>query len=291
MSVAVTLCLFLICIVTLAAYEFLATKFKKEWHKNITKVIVVTLATTFGSYLWKTVIEIPQREKEENFKRQLIAVVAESSSKTQDMKELLSLKYKEVFRSSEQEARKWVEEFLYSLPEKKRALEAVSEKSNELADRLNIRWDPFYQHVLKQFDDRVQGLAQNDHSISISKSDLKLIFVDNFSSIDETVRRVTFPNNSSIILKVTPAQLERGVLVNTPKITFFISVPGEFQEAALLIALNEKGALIHAANPRYVSLIEDAITDQDPLADEKFRGVVADSMGRLIVFAYFRKHP
>lgn len=291
MSIIVTLCLFLICIATLIVYELLGARFKREWQKNLTKLIVVTFASTFGSYLWKTVIESPQREKEENFKRQLIAILAESSSKTQDIEELLSLKYKEVFRSSEEEAREWVEEFRGSLVEKRKDLEIVSAKSREMAERLSIRWNPFYQYVLKQFDDRVQGLAQDDHGASIIKSDLKLVFVDNFSGIDETVRRVTFPNNNSIILKMIPAQIERGTLVDAPRINFFVSVPGEFQEAALLISLTEKGASVSAANPRYASLIEYAITDQDPLADEKFRRIVADSISKLIMFVYLRSQP
>ena len=291
MNIVVTLCLFFFCIATLIACELLGAKFKREWQKNLTKLIVVTFASTLGSYLWKTVIESPQRGKEENFKRQLIAILAESSSKTQDIEELLSLKYKEVFRSSEEEAREWVEEFRRSLAEKRKGVEIVSVKGKEMAERLSIRWSPFYQYVLKQFDDRVEGLAQDDQGISNTKSDLKLVFVDNFSGIDETVRRATFPNNNSIILKVIPAQIERGTLVNTPRIDFFVSVPGEFQEAALSISLTEKGASVGAANPRYTSLIEYAITDQDPLVDEKFRRIVADSIGKLIMFVYLRSQP
>lgn len=291
MSIIVTSCLFLICIATLIVSDLLGAKFRREWQKNLMKLIVVTFASTLGSYLWKAVIELPQREKEEKFKRQLIAILSESSSKTQDMEELLSLKYKEIFRMSEEESRVWVEEFRRSLAEKRKDLKIVSVKGKEMADRLSIRWNPFYQYILKQFDDRVQGLAQDDHGTSITKNNLKLVFVDNFSGIDETIRRTTFPNNNSIIAKMRPAQVERGILVDTPRIDFLVSVPGEFQEAALSIVLTEKGASVHATNSRYVPLMEDATTDQDPLIDERFRRIIADSIGKLITFVYLRNQP
>ena len=58
------------------------------------------------------------------------------------LQDLIELKYKEVFKSTEEEATEWSRNFVASLPERKSKLQEIEDTSKNLSKRFQEKWQP-----------------------------------------------------------------------------------------------------------------------------------------------------
>lgn len=198
-------------LVTLCAvvYEtFLASRIRRALWQVIGRTFLV-LTSGYASYLFGQFLSRGERaEAAERHKQTLSMIESSKWEDSKDSRELNVLRYRDIFRSSEQDARKWVRDFLNAPPHGE--LAAASSKSREIAHGLWLRWQPLYDFIVSQFDSCVDELRQGGKAEVVKQHDLSLIFIDDFRNIDEQFRRVKFPNGHSVFLRLMPAKIEGG---------------------------------------------------------------------------------
>ena len=168
----------------------------------------------------------------EQFQKQVLDAVASKALDTKTLEEIIALKYKVIFNSSEENAKRWAKEFLDS-PAKEQELKSLANNGQEFADKLRLRWQPFYDFILKEFDDRISELSKrnllkpnpNPAYNPYYKSDAQLVVVDKGAQ-HGMIRDVRFKNGGVIQIFFSQGQIHGGILRVEPRLYVTESVNG-----------------------------------------------------------------
>jgi len=260
-------------------------KIKNKWFRVIIEVSLVFLIIPVFTNLIMTFFQREQLEKEEQFRTSVMTSIIEDKMSSKDIEELIFYKYKNIFESSEEEAKLWVNNFLKTLPDKKSELDSLSEKSEEYIGKLTLKWKPTCDLILKQFDDRINELIKQNENIKIEKENYNLIIdVDSNKYEVPKVRSVEFTNGNSIFINFEPAKIQRGILIEGIEIVFFEQLKNGYTINAFSIDLDQRLYQINPRNERYKSI--DTRTNQNPIKDDNFRKKISESLNKIISSVY-----
>ena len=261
------------------------TKIKHKWAQVIIEVILIFLIIPICINLLMPIFQIKQLEKEEQFRIAVMDSIVKNKMNSEDIEELIFYKYKNIFESSEEEAKLWVNNFLKTLPDKKLELNSLSKKSEEYIDKLNLEWKPTCELVLKQFDNRINELIKQNENIKIEKENYNLIInVDSNKYEVQKIRIVEFPNGNSIFINFEPASIQRGILIEGIEIVFFEQLKNAYTVAVFSLNLDQQLYQINPRNKRYKSV--DCRTNKNPMEDDNFRNKISEAINEIISSVY-----
>jgi len=227
-------------------------------------------------------------EKEEQFRTTVMNAIVEDKMSSEEIEKLIYNKYKDIFESSEKEAKLWANNFLKTLPEKRVELELLSKKSEEYIDKLSLKWKPTCDFALKQFDDRINELIKRNKNIIVEKKNYNLIIdIDSNKYEVPMVRFVEFPNGNNIFIKLEPAKIQRGIVTEGIEIVYYEQLKNGNTTNAFAIYLNQDLYQISPRNDRngyYESV--GYRTTQNPIEDEHFRSKISEALNKIISSAY-----
>ncbi len=287
------------CVVLILSQLWLTKRLKADWQRITVSVVAVTLLT--GLF---RLAEIPgkkaqreglekfekaQRDDLEQFRKEIITKLTEGRLSNKDLEEYISFRYSRLFESSKKEAKEWARSLIADLPKKRLDSLALSESSQALAEELRIKWEPTYAFVLNEFDARLQELQELGHLQSSQQHETKLVYVDDFRNINESVRKATFKNGSSVYIRLTVGKIDKGVIVSMPEINVGESIAGQSSDYAFIIAFGRKSCALKPLDPRYGKIIKSInIENEDPLANQEFVSQLKEGLSKVIESVYLK---
>lgn len=281
--------LLILTIISLIIYVIFKTvvepKIEIKWLQVLIDVLLVALIIPICVNLMMPIFQREQQRKEEEFKEQVTSYLLKEKMSTEDIKELISLKYKEIFKSSEEDAKKWTNKFLSSLPERKSDVDSLLIKGEELANKLRLKWQPLYDYILLQIDTRINELMKKDENIKFQKYDLDIISIDS-SRRPGRIREIEFTNGCHIRIQVYPAQIQNGLLTEFPIITF-AEISNQLTSPVFMIGFFEDNFEIDSVNKRYEDI--EFTTQNDPLDNEEFKNKLSEAINKIITSVYMHK--
>ena len=263
-------------------------KIKKKWIQDIIEVLLVILIIPICINLLMPFFQREQLEKEEQFRTTVINAIVEEKMSSENIEELILNKYKDIFESSEKEAKLWANNFLKTLPEKRVELKSLSKKSEEYIDKLSLRWKPTCDFALKQFDDRINELIKRNKNIIVEKKNYNLIIdIDSNKYEVPMVRSVEFPNGNIIFIRFEPAKIQRGIVTEGIEIVYYEQLKNGNTTNVFAIYINQDLYQISPRNNRngyYESV--GYRTTKNPIEDEHFRNKLSEALNKIIISAY-----
>jgi hypothetical protein len=205
------------------------------------------------------------------------------------IEEIIALKHKVIFASSEEDAKRWAKELLESSPRKESEVKSLAASGRELADKLLLRWNPLYDFFQKELDNRISELKQTGLITDSEQIQAELLVVDSESRA-VPIRRITFLGNLerfSIMVYLFQGQIHRGNLVKPPHLQFEEHVNWASYMPVSLIFRAEAISFEHRTEiPQPTQIKEYKAMGEDPLSDQEFRRALSTAIGNSLSFVY-----
>jgi hypothetical protein len=223
-----------------------------------------------------------QRNQENTIKR-FVDIFTRREFNTKDLEEITTLLYKDIYRSSPEDAKKWAQNLISSSSEKQEEIKSISAKGEELGSKLLLKWQPLYTVILKEFDDRIYELERKNMVKSLKQdSKQSIVTVNKVTTPRVVVRKALFPNGHSIEIFLFPAEVKNGKLINKPAIRFEEYINEQYYDSLFLIRFeldSVKVSLFYQTN--------SFATRTDARCDEEFRTKLTNAIAHSIELVYF----
>lgn len=276
-TIIITLVLIISFIIYRSKYE---NRIERKWLRLTIESILVLLIMPLLVTLIAPVVQFKQRREETRFKKDILASCVKKELDYEDLKELITLKHKDIFQSTDETATKWADDFIKSLPEKQSGLESLLDKGKELEKRLTLKWQPLYEFILKEFDARVLKLKENDFIESFNKKEQSIFRKDAFEGYNTQIRTLVFHNGSYIWIEFRPALMQGGVIREEPSIRFWEIINGVRNVDGIRLIFGDKEIQFTYKNKVFRT------TEKDPLDDAEFRKKLIEAIGNTITSGY-----
>ena len=263
---------FLILIYILYAIWFIS-KIKRIWLQKIINIAFTLIIIPICLTLIMPIFQKEQNEKKEHFRKTVINAIYEKKMDRSKLDELIENKYREIFDTSEKEAKKYTQDLLRSLDAKRKHLSELSAKSKELEDVYYARWKPFLKSLLTQFDAIISELINGGQRLEIENKiiDYKLV-VDTAEeqARTTTIRKVRFGNGNIIRIEFEPAKIESGIFISRGRLMFHSIMLGG-NGSFFQLFFEQKSTWLHSNDPRYSNFNGDRVyTRKNPMDDSTF---------------------
>jgi len=259
-----------VLVVVLILYE-LRWKEKLKW-----RWVQITLSVIFAAILIPTIFHIivsinnsARENAERQFREAVIEGLYSQNIKYQELEQLLKLKYKDAFSSTENEAKQWASEFLASLPQKREDEKNLRNQSNKLVNKLELRWSPLYQFIIKSFDTRVQELTKASLGTLVESKDIHLVTNYQVNQTQTILRSFNFSNGNSLSMKVYTAVVDNGKITCYPNVIFTEHLR-DASTTVFSVNFRQDYFELQAGHPRHEDYIKRLRTYGDPLDDSNF---------------------
>ena len=246
-------------LVLLARSEWWPDKRTKKY-KRITRLLYFLIVVSTFSSLYQN---YQTRSNEEAFQKQVLMTISDRVLRNEELKELIALKYKDVFASTESDAKAWARNFVDKLEDKRASMESLDEKSKILEGQYLLKWQPLYKYVMDLFDERINALKARGVGIKVDRREQPLIVVDNGSTKSQfLLREIVFADGGRIGVNIQPGYIQSGTFVSEPRIIF------QESQRVFDLSFSERSCEIYPINPRYVSIGTESSA---PLEDQEFK--------------------
>jgi hypothetical protein len=263
----IVLALFLI--ILLIFYE---AKFKDKIKSRLLQIALTVVFAAVISPLIFTLLSSwwsrHDRIKEAAFRRTIVEAIHNDKINTDTVRELMRLRYKEVFEASEAEAKKWVNKFLGSLSDRQLQARELELTSNELAQRLSLRWEPVYTFILASLDTRVRALSKHIDISSTVKNNVQFFTMDG-THRTQRMRTITFPNGSILAVDAASGQIVKGVLAGDPRLIFREERNGNTDIIFYLRLMQDKVMLL--VDNKHKQVLKESDLEGDFLSEQNRR--------------------
>ena len=207
------------------------------------------------------------RGKQEEFTRIATDSIISNKLESKDLERIITEKYQDIFDTSEENAQTWAKDFINSLPTKQKNYKLLSNKSEELANLLKIKWDPIVVFTLKQFDNRIKELKKQDISITLNSSEIDdFIIVEDNKEFRPLFRSAKFPNGNSITVTMRAGMISKGILILEPFLRVQMNMR-HTREGAFKISF-QKNSISLVKLSKFINT--NSINTNDIMIDDKF---------------------
>jgi hypothetical protein len=204
----------------LIAYEVRwRDQIKLRWLQGTVAVILATIIAPAIFALLSEWISHADKEQEAKFRKSILTFIEQGQTNSQALQDLIELKYREIFKSSEDEAKEWSRNFVASLPDRKNELQKIEDKSKDLSERLREKWQPIFDFTLLSLDARIAELERSTKT-NMEFQEIIPIIVDKYPRKSAQVRKVIFPGGAQMIVSEDQGILDRGILTRPPQLIF-----------------------------------------------------------------------
>ena len=278
MLVAIIIVLVLVTI--LVVYElWLKERLRKRWLQITISIIFAAILSPAVFHIITTQTNRDREESEQSFQDAVLKALYNQNADYKDLQELIKLKYKDVFLSTEQEADQWVEDFLNKLSQMRVKQETLKDENQMLVAKLELQWGPLYKYLLTSFDKRAEGLASRLENISIESHDAPLVKSDQVNQSQVYLRNITFPNGNQLKVQVHTAVVEHGMVTWYPNLIFSESTKGG-QNTVFVVTFRDNQFELSGGHPRHQGFIDEVKSQADPLGNRQFLAGIKKAMNR-----------
>lgn len=278
MLVAIIIVLVLVTI--LVVYElWLKERLRKRWLQITISIIFAAILSPAVFHIITTQTNRDREESEQSFQDAVLKALYNQNADYKDLQELIKLKYKDVFLSTEQEADQWVEDFLNKLSQMRVKQETLKDENQMLVAKLELQWGPLYKYLLTSFDKRAEGLASRLENISIESHDAPLVQSDQVNQSQLYLRNITFPNGNQLKVEVHTAVVEYGIVTWYPNLIFSESTKGG-QNTVFVVTFRDNQFELIGGHPRHQGFIDEVKSQTDPLGNQQFLAGIKKAMNR-----------
>lgn len=212
--------------------------------------------------------------------KQLTDIFMNRELNTKDIEEIILLRFKEIFNSSEEDAKKFAESL--SLPEKLEEMKSLSLKGQELGIKLLLKWKPLYDFVRKNFDDRIYELERKNMIKSFNKdNEQEIVSIERPAKTNTVIRNIIFPNGNQLRVQLFSGEIKSSQLVANPRITIE-QITSTHSYPLFYIDFRDSYIQLYLFNPSKSFTTEK----DDPLSDEEFRTKVTEAISNSIQLVY-----
>lgn len=248
------------------------------WKDNLKwRWLQITITVIFAAILSPTIFHIivsinnrAHEDAERQFRKAVIEGLYNQTVENRDLEQLLKLKYKDAFSSTEKEAKQWASDFLSTLPQKRENKKNLRNQSNKLVAKLELRWSPLYQFIIKSFDTRVQELTKASLGALVESKDIHLVTNNQVNQTQTILRKFKFSNGNSLSLRVYTAVVDNGKVTWYPNIIFSEYLKDNNSTTVFSVNFRQNYFELEAGHPRHKGYIKQLRTHDDPLKDSKF---------------------
>ena len=144
-----------------------------------------------------------------------MTVLFTSNRNWKDKSAIIIQSWKQYHNQNNTDLQNRIKSLINSREEREREARSIAEKEEELADVLRLQWVPFLEIILAYFDDNILALQKQGIQVELTKTELpELIQFNNTKSDNVILRKVIFPNGSSIEIETNKAAIFEGRLVS-----------------------------------------------------------------------------
>lgn len=194
----------------------------------------------------------------------------------------LKAAHQQIFAMSEEESKKWADEFEKNLAQKKAERESIRVDEHELAQKLEIRWNPLYDYIMSILDNTILELQKKNLVTNYEKSDdVQLVQFQNYDHQSTNIRTISFPNKRTLYVRVSPAVIKAGQLYKGLAILFQLTYSGGGN--LLSISFDEDSFKLRTLDG------SSRKTSNDPLLDQEFRTQLTNAIHNSIEYSYLEE--
>jgi len=251
----------------------------KRWLQITLHVVLITIFTPAVFYMIVTIKDRQQRAADEEFRRVVLNAIHSDRTDASGLRDLLRLKYREVFEASEEEADSWAAAFFESLPQRRAIEDELATMEAMLRANLESQWQPLYELVLSSFDERAARIADHMGIEVLESKEVPIVIGGRTHQLKEHLRRVLFPNGNELLLEVHTGVVDGGTITNYPNFIVRETVNGE-QDTVFVVVIRESEYQLMAGHPRHESVIKKVSVTGDPLSSAEFTSALTAAMNR-----------
>jgi hypothetical protein len=248
------------------------------WKENLKwRWLQITLSVIFAAIISPTIFQIivslnnrADEDAKQKFRNAVIEGLYNQNVENRDLKQLLELKYKDAFSSTEKEAKQWASDFVSTLPQKRENVKNLKNQSNKLVSKLELQWSPLYQFIIQSFDTRAQELTKASLGTLVESKDINIVTNSQVNQTQTILRKFNFSNGNSLSLKVYTAVVDNGRVTFYPNIIFSEYLKGINTTTVFSVNIRQDYFELEAGHPRYEGYIKRIRTHDDPLNDSNF---------------------
>lgn len=255
------------------------TKIKRRW---IQITLSIVFAAVISPAVFHLIISLHDRQRgeaEQIFRDAVINGIYQQKVDYTQLEQLLNLKYKDIFKSSEEEAEKWAGEFLDSLSDLRNENTKIDKKSQELSEALKLKWGPTYKYILTSFDKRVEELSKKSKTKLEVYKDVSIVSADRVNQGQEILRKVVFPNGNHLIVELHTGVVDSGKITWFPNLIFRENISGT-QTTVFVVSFRDNYCEMQIGHPRHEGVLNGVVAKDDPLKDEKFLRMFKKAINR-----------
>lgn len=280
----VTILSFLIFVVFKVWFE---KSIKAEWLKITTEAFIIFLFIPLCFYFIASHVQDNRNKevqaKNEKFQQTPLNTVSSNTANTEQLDEQIKPIHKEIFLSSNEDAKKFVKNLLADLNTRNNGLQRLSNNSSEMVNKLNLKWKPFFNFVIAAFDDRINELNKYDDRINYTKSGRVPIVYDvsleKYTSAG--LRKFEMEGKTLFRIIYDPGQVREGLCIKELVMTIY-----EGDDQAFKFHFTKNGVILDPDYKKYSMHVQSNIND--PIEDVKLRKKTIEAINLLITSSYIR---
>lgn len=188
--------------------------------------------------------------------------------------EIIKLKPEEKSKDNDQ----WAKDVIEFAPKRLQDRKILSLKEKEFGEKLEAQWSLFGDEILEYFDNQILGLEKKIGGITTEKSeDVKYLNYYNLRHEPSEIRKVTFPNHTSIQIEIHPGIIRSGKLTSSSAL-YFKDTNSPY--GAITIIFHEEQTAVDEANGLEFE------TNKNPATDEVFVSKTKEVISNMIIRVY-----
>jgi len=135
--------------------------------------------------------------------------------------------------------------------------------------KLELRWSPLYQIIIKSFDTRAQELTKASVGTLVELKDIRLVTNSQVDQTQTILRKFYFSNGNSLSVKVFIAVVDNGKVTWYPNVIFTEHLQNT-STTVFSVNFRQNYCELEAGHPRHKGHIKQLRTNSDPLDDSNF---------------------
>lgn len=286
--------LFLLVVVVFVLYQcFGEERIKKKWARVIATTLIALVLMPLGGILLGQITGYGDKVETQNYRRIMLDGVVKGALSPEDIQSVLDQAYRKVLVNAEKNIDQWAEKFPERIKSKKKVIEGALLQEAEIADKFNMKWQPFVvQFFMKQIDTGIHAYSREksikQESKILFEDDNKIVYVQREPYLPIVLRKVRLPSGWGVEVVMYPGNVVNGNLVRPLIIQVNHITPQNSTTPAFLVQLNEKSAQANAVDGTYASLMERVSTQDDPLLNDEFTESITKAISNFFDLIYIK---
>lgn len=262
----------------------------KLFRTSIEIVLFFIITPAIAGVLLNEVYYHEDKIDEGKFRQQVRDAMLDRGLDTKEIEEIIASKYKNIFETTDDEAKQWAKNYLNSLTEKQQSMNSLNQSSKDLGNRFIDKWNPVIDYILRVFDERIEELEVRN--LIDSKNITKIKEIDDIIQVENPnlskrseLRFVKFPNGNTMQIILIHGAIQGGKILSYPFVDFTETING-IRYSPINIGIYSDFARITQFKEPERSTGESYESENDVLGDSNFRKFLVSAINHSLEYVY-----